>query len=101
MIFLFDTLRRCTYTPFPSSRHGASMSNQAAVSQRIQVGDTVALTQSFTDRHGLPSGGMTLISGKVTAIHRIAENVIMADIAWNSPGLSKRLDAKNLIKVAR
>jgi hypothetical protein len=77
------------------------MPNQAAVSQRIQVGDTIGLTQSYIDRQGLPSGGMSFIRGKVTALHRIAEGVIMADIAWNTPGLSKRLDLKSIVKVAR
>jgi hypothetical protein len=77
------------------------MSKKAAVSQRIQVGDIVALTQTFIERRGLSSGDMTLIRGKVTAVHRIAEGVIMADITWNNLGLSKRLDAKSLVKVSR
>jgi len=75
------------------------MPNQAEVSQRIQEGDTVTLTQSFMDRHGLHRDSMTFIRGKVTAVHRISVSLFMADIEWNRPGLSKRLNVKNLVKV--
>ncbi len=77
------------------------MSNQARVSKAIHVGDTVALTPSFIERHSRHSDNMPFATGKVMALHRIAGGIILADIEWDKPGLSKRVDVKNLVKVAR
>jgi hypothetical protein len=75
------------------------MSNNATTFQPIQIGDTVACGQTFIERHGRYSGSMTYARGKVNALHRVAGGIILADIDWNPPGLPKRVDVKNLIKV--
>jgi hypothetical protein len=78
----------------------ADMSDQDRVSQTIRVGDMVALTRSFIDRHSRPNGSIALANGKVAALHRIAEGIVLADIEWKTPGLSKRLDVKSLVRIA-
>ncbi len=75
------------------------MPNQTGRSQPIRVGDTVALTQSFIDRHSRLNANMALANGKVKALHRIGQGIVLADIEWKTPGLSKRLDVKNLVRV--
>jgi hypothetical protein len=77
------------------------MANQPRLSEALQVGDTVAFTQDFLDRHSLHTGTMPFARGKVTALHRVVGGIVLADIEWNKPGLSKRFDVKNLVKVAR
>jgi hypothetical protein len=36
--------------------------------------------------------------GKVTALHRIAEGVLLADVDWDTPSLSKRVYVNDLVK---
>jgi len=74
------------------------MTKNDRASQPIRVGDTVVFTQSFIDGLSSLNSSVALASGKVAALHRVAEGVVMADIEWKSPGLSKRLDVKNLVR---
>jgi hypothetical protein len=41
---------------------------------------------------------MPSAQGKVKVLHRLDTGVILADIAWNKPGLPKRVNVKNLTK---
>jgi hypothetical protein len=67
----------------------------------IQVGDTVAFTPSFLDRHSTQyHSEMPIARGKVTALNTLLSGVILADIAWDKPGLSKRVNVKNLDPIA-
>lgn len=71
-----------------------------AVSPKIQVGDTVAYNPSYIDRQSLRGGGnLSFARGQVTAVHRIDNGVLLADIEWDTAGLSKRVFVKDLIKV--
>jgi hypothetical protein len=63
---------------------------------RITIGDTVAYTDSFIDRHSRYPSGIQSAQGKVTALHTLKSGSILADIQWNKPGLPKRVNIKNL-----
>jgi hypothetical protein len=71
----------------------------ATIAPRLQSGDTVALTDDFIARHGMHAELMRQARGKVTAVHNIAEGTVFVDVAWDWPGLSKRLNAKSVIIV--
>ncbi len=75
------------------------MPNQTQPSPLIQRGDTVAYNRSFLDRQRLQRDKLVSARGKVTALHRIAEGVLLADVDWTTPGLSKRVYLKDLMKV--
>jgi hypothetical protein len=60
-----------------------------------QVGDTVVFTKSFLDRHQYASD-MSVARGKVIALHRVGNDIILADIDWDKPGLPKRVNIRNL-----
>ncbi len=64
----------------------------------IKMGDTVAYSKSFLDRHGQYPSDMPTARGKVTALHHLDSGVILADIQWNKPGLPKRVNVKYLIR---
>jgi hypothetical protein len=49
---------------------------------RIDAADTLATCPSA--------------QGKVKALHRLDSGIILADIAWNKPGLPMRVNVKNL-----
>lgn len=68
------------------------------MSHAIEVGDTVAYSDTFLDRQNLCPSDMPSAQGKVTVLHRLDSGVILADIAWNKPGLPKRVNVKNLTK---
>jgi hypothetical protein len=68
------------------------------MAHRIQVGDTVAFSQGFIDRHGRHTAGVATAHGRVKALHPV-KAVILADVEWTSPGLPKRVNVKNLITV--
>jgi len=65
---------------------------------RIQVGDTVAYSQSFLDRHNRYLTNLPTAQGKVTALHHIKSGITPADIGWNKRGLPRRVNIKNLTK---
>ncbi len=72
------------------------MSNKSKTAHAIQVGDTVAYTDSFLDRQNQYPNNMASAQGKVKALHHLDSGIILADIEWNEPGLSKRVNLKNL-----
>ena len=74
------------------------MSNQSKIANGIQVGDTVAYSQSFIDRQHRYPDKMPSARGKVNVLHSLDKGIIMADITWNEPGLPKRVNIKNIVK---
>jgi hypothetical protein len=77
----------------------AETSNRSTVSPAIQVGDTVAYTDTFIDRHSRYPNDLQSAQGVVKALHTLDSGMILADIDWNRPGHSKRINLKNLTKV--
>jgi hypothetical protein len=75
------------------------MHSQTHASPLIQRGDTVAYNRSFLNRQTLQRDKLMSATGKVPALHRIAEGVLLADVDWDAPGLSKRVYVKDLVKV--
>ena len=75
------------------------MPNKTQAPPPIQRGDTVAYNRSYLDRQTLQRDKLESAWGKVTALHRIAEGVVLADVDWTTPGLSKRVYLKDLAKV--
>ncbi len=75
------------------------MSHQATASQVIQAGDAVAYNQSYLDRQSLRGRNLISARGRVTALHRIADGIVLADVEWDTAGLSKRVYVKDLAKV--
>lgn len=75
------------------------MPNQTHPSPLIQRGDTVAYNRSWLDRQSLQRDKLVSARGKVTALHRIAQGVLLADVDWDTPGLSKRVYVKDLVKI--
>jgi hypothetical protein len=63
---------------------------------RIQIGDTVAYTDSFLDRQSRHHRNMASAHGKVLALHYLKTGTILADIQWDKPGLPKRVNIKYL-----
>lgn len=74
------------------------MPNQSEIASRIQVGDTVAYTQVFLDRQHVGAEVAMSAQGKVIALYRLDNGILLADIEWNTPGLPKRVSTKHLIK---
>ena len=79
--------------------HQASnVSDQSNIAHTIQVGDTVAYSENFLDRHNRYPTNMPAAQGRVKALHRIEGGLILADIDWNKRGLPKRVNVKNLTR---
>jgi hypothetical protein len=74
------------------------MPKQKHSSPLIQRGDTVAYNPTYLDRQRIQRDTLANARGKVTALHRIAEGVLLADVDWDTPGLSKRVYLKDLVK---
>jgi hypothetical protein len=68
------------------------------MSHEIEVGDTVAYNDSFLARQNRCPSDLPSARGKVNVLHRLDSGVILADIEWNSRGLPKRVNIKNLAK---
>jgi hypothetical protein len=69
-------------------------------SRSIQPGDTVAYSRSYFDRQEGPElDGIKYARGTVTALHSIANGIVLADVEWDTAGLPKRAYAKDLVKV--
>lgn len=64
----------------------------------IDVGDTVAYTRNFLDRHSQYRSDMPIARGKVRALYQLKSGVTLADIEWNKPGLPKRVNVRNLTR---
>jgi hypothetical protein len=75
------------------------MPNQTRPSPSIQRGDTVGYNRAYIDRQTIQRDRLASARGKVTALHRIAEGVVLADVDWDTLGLSKRVYVKDLVKL--
>lgn len=75
------------------------MSDQSNMAHKIQVGASVAYSHNFLDRQNQTVNNMQLAQGKVIALHRLHTGIILADIEWNIPGLPKRVNVKNLVRM--
>ncbi|MFZ1011111.1 MAG: hypothetical protein WAN65_30005 [Candidatus Sulfotelmatobacter sp.] len=69
------------------------------MAHKIQVGASVAYSHNFLDRQNQTVNNMQLAQGKVIALHRLHTGIILADIEWNIPGLPKRVNVKNLVRM--
>jgi hypothetical protein len=65
---------------------------------KIQLGDIVAFSRGFIERHSQHTASVATAHGKVKALHSV-EGATLADIEWSMPGLSKRVNVKNLLRV--
>ena len=65
----------------------------------IQVGGTVAYNQEFLDRNNRYPNDLPTAQGKVKALHRLDNGIVLADIDWSTPGLPKRVNVKNLCRL--
>jgi hypothetical protein len=73
--------------------------DQSNMAHTILVGATVAYSHNFLDRQNQTVNNMQLAQGKVIALHRLHTGIILADIEWNMPGLPKRVNVKNLVRM--
>jgi hypothetical protein len=78
-----------------------NVSDQSQMTHGIQVGDTVAYSQSFLHRQNLTPDSMPIAQGKVKLLHRLGKGIVLVDIEWDKPGLPKRVNVKNLFCVAK
>jgi hypothetical protein len=74
------------------------MSDHSEIARRIQVGDTVAYTHAFLDRQHVGAAVAMSAQGKVIALHRLESGILLAEIAWDTPGLPKRVNIKHLTR---
>lgn len=65
----------------------------------IKVGDTVGYSKAFLQSTGQYSGDAPLARGKVTGLHALSEDAILAEIEWDKPNLPPRVNVKNLSTV--
>ena len=72
------------------------MSDWVKRTRKIQVGDTVAYSQSFLQSIGQFTGDMPRARGKVTSLVPISKEVTLAEIDWDKPDLPHRVNVKNL-----
>jgi len=64
----------------------------------VQAGDKVAYSKRFLQSIGCHISDMASARGVVTAIRLLGE-VILADIAWDTPDLPERVNVRNLSRV--
>ncbi len=83
----------------PPSSDNIDMPNQTQPSPLIQRGDTFACNRSYLDRQTLHRDKLGSTRGQVTALHRFAQGVLLADVDWEAPGFSKQVYVKDLVKV--
>jgi hypothetical protein len=65
-------------------------------SQPIQVGDIVGYSKAFLQSTGQYTGDAPFARGKVTALHPLGSETILAEIEWDKPDLPDRVNVKNL-----
>lgn len=68
------------------------------VMESIKVGDLVAYTDNFLDRHSRYPNDMRSAQGEVKALYYLDSGVILVDVIWNRPHLPKRVNTKYLTK---
>jgi hypothetical protein len=67
--------------------------------QAIQVGDVVGYSKAFLRSTGQYTGDAPFARGKVTALHPLGTETILAEIDWDKPDLPSRVNVKNLSTV--
>lgn len=72
------------------------MADWARRTQEIQVGDTVAYSKGFLRSTGQYTGDAPHARGKVTALIPLGKDVTLAEIAWDTHDLPKRVNVRNL-----
>jgi hypothetical protein len=80
-------------TPMPRSIHLSEeytsiMNNSVAAYQGFSVGDRVEYSPDKQSTHGA--------RGTIVAIHKLSDGTVYADVQWEKPGLSRRMNIKNL-----
>ena len=68
-------------------------------SQAIQVGEIVGYSKAFLQSTGQYTGDAPFARGKVTALHPLGDETILAEIEWDKPDLPSRVNVKNLSTV--
>lgn len=68
------------------------------MSHEIEVGDTVAYSDTFLDRQHLCPSHLRSACGVVKVLHRLDNGVMLADVEWNNRSLPKRVKTKSLAK---
>jgi hypothetical protein len=72
------------------------MTNWRTRSQPIQVGDTVGYSKGFLQSTGQHTGDVPFARGKVTALHPVGTETILAEIEWDRPDMPTRVNTTNL-----
>jgi len=67
--------------------------------QPIQVGDVVGYSKAFLQSTGQYTGDAPFARGKVTALHPLGDETLLAEIEWDKPDLPSRVNVKNLSTV--
>jgi hypothetical protein len=65
-------------------------------SQPIQIGDVVGYSKAFLQSTGQYTGDALFARGKVTALHSLGAETLLAEIEWDTPDLPTRVNIKNL-----
>jgi len=72
------------------------MSDWRTRSQPIQVGDIVGYSKAFLQSTGQYTGDAPFARGKVTSLHPLGTETILAEIEWDKPDLPSRVNVRNL-----
>lgn len=64
--------------------------------KEFKVGDVVAYCERFINRIGQEFTNVKAARGKVMALITVHEELVMAEIEWDTPYLPKRVDVRNL-----
>lgn len=72
------------------------MSDWRKRTQTIRAGDTVGYSKAFLQSTGQLTGDVPLARGSVIALHTIGQDVVLAEINWDRPGLPERVNVRNL-----
>ena len=98
-LITYLTLSGPSTIPVANTTPEADIPYQTKMSPPIQPGDTVAYKQSYVDRQSLRSENLMYARGKITALHHIANGLVLADVDWDTAGLPKRVYVKDLVRV--
>ncbi|MDA7980151.1 MAG: hypothetical protein MPJ50_15400 [Pirellulales bacterium] len=75
------------------------MSSWKERTQPVQVGDTVGYSKAFLQSTGQYAGDIPFARGKVTALHPVGSETVLAEIEWDRPNIPTRVNVKNLSTV--
>jgi hypothetical protein len=80
-------------------RDGKAVTAWSQRVQPIKVGDVVGYSKAFLQSTGQYTGDAPFARGKVTALHPLGTETILAEIEWDKPDLPDRVNVKNLSTV--